>query len=99
MELRTLQQSRAKVRVEKREDGKRFIKGYAAVYYREGDKGTEYALWDDLFERILPGAFDEAIKDIIGSTIESPSLSFERNLLSKINERKIKVKACKLHSS
>ena len=34
-------------------------------------------------------SFDEAIKDIIGSTIESPSLSFERNLLSKINERKI----------
>lgn len=42
------------------------IVGYGAVYYRAGDVGTEYAipLWDGwtMRERIMPGAFDAAIK-------------------------------------
>lgn len=37
------------------------ISGYGAVYYRAGDPGTEYWLWEDVVERIMPGAFDEAI--------------------------------------
>lgn len=63
MQVRTLPQQRAHVKVEKREDGKRYVNGYAAIYYREGDEGSEYQLWDDLYERILPGAFDDAVKE------------------------------------
>lgn len=39
------------------------IAGYGAVYYRAGDAGTEYWLWDDVVERIMPGAFDQAIAE------------------------------------
>jgi len=38
------------------------ITGYGAVYYRAGEPGTEYWLWNDTVERIMPGAFDEAIR-------------------------------------
>jgi HK97 family phage prohead protease len=39
------------------------IVGLSAVFYRAGDAGTEYWLWSDTVERILPGAFDRAIKE------------------------------------
>ena len=39
------------------------IVGYGAVFYRDGQAGTEFELWDDVSERILPGAFDRAIKE------------------------------------
>lgn len=52
-----------KVSVETREDGTRFISGYAAVFYKEGETGTEYQLWKDLKERIKKGAFKRAIKE------------------------------------
>ncbi len=38
------------------------ITGYGAVYYRAGEPGTEYWLWNDTVERIMPGAFDEAVR-------------------------------------
>ena len=45
----------------------RKIAGYGAVFYRAGDPSTEYVLWDDSYgkavERILPGAFDRALRD------------------------------------
>lgn len=50
-------------KVETREDGKRVIVGYGAVFYREGEPGTEYQLWTDLVERIAPTAFDRAIRE------------------------------------
>lgn len=62
MELRSLTAKQANVRMSKREDGKRYIKGYAAVFYRDGDEGTEFRLWGDLIERIMPGAFSDAVK-------------------------------------
>lgn len=37
------------------------ISGLGAVYYREGDAGSEYWLWDDVVERIRPGAFDSQL--------------------------------------
>jgi HK97 family phage prohead protease len=37
--------------------------GYAAVFYRAADPGTEYWIWDDLVERIMPGAFANALKE------------------------------------
>lgn len=52
----------AEVRIEG--DGEdRKIVGYAAVYYRADDPGTEYTLWGDNVERIMPGAFDRAISE------------------------------------
>lgn len=40
------------------------IVGLAAVYYNSADPaGTQYQLWDNYFERIMPGAFDRAVKE------------------------------------
>lgn len=38
------------------------IVGYGAVFY-DGTERTEYKLWDDLIERIMPGAFDRAVRE------------------------------------
>lgn len=44
-------------------DGK-VIRGYAAVFFNPNDpEGTQYALWSDILERVMPGAFDRAIKE------------------------------------
>ena len=50
----------AEVRIEGEGEGRKIV-GYAAVYYRADDPGTEYTLWGDNVERIMPGAFDRAI--------------------------------------
>jgi hypothetical protein len=63
MELRTIDSKHANVRIEKRADGKRYISGYAAVFYRDGDTTTEYQLYRDLYERVMKGAFKEAVKE------------------------------------
>ena len=41
----------------------RIVSGYAACFYREDDPGTEYQLWDDTVEHIMPGAFDRALTE------------------------------------
>lgn len=51
------------VAIETREEGKTVIVGYAAVFYRAGDPGTEYELWEKVRERIARGAFDRALAD------------------------------------
>jgi HK97 family phage prohead protease len=51
------------VQLSKRADGTRIIGGYAAVFYDPANKGTEYNLWDNVFERIAPTAFDRAIAE------------------------------------
>jgi uncharacterized protein len=51
------------VKIETRADGKRVISGYAAVFFDPSDAGTAYRMWDDVEERILPGAFDLAIRE------------------------------------
>jgi HK97 family phage prohead protease len=52
------------VRLEQRADGSPpVITGYAAVFYDANDPGTEYRLYDDLVERIMPGAFTRALSD------------------------------------
>lgn len=38
------------------------IVGHAAVYY-DGTPATEFNLWDDMVERIAPGAFDRALQE------------------------------------
>lgn len=59
---------RSAVGVQKRADQKDGelpdITGLAAVFYNADDPaGTQYQLWDNYFERILPGAFDRAVKE------------------------------------
>jgi len=39
------------------------ISGYGAVYFDSADKGTQYSLYGDLVERIMPGAFDRALRE------------------------------------
>lgn len=64
-ECRHLRRDLSAVRREQRagEDASGLIRGLAAVFYREADAGTEYWLWHDMVERILPGAFDRAIAE------------------------------------
>lgn len=53
----------AEVRVAKRADGHdepHEIRGYAAVFY-DGSPKTEFKLFDDMVERIMPGAFDDVL--------------------------------------
>jgi len=37
------------------------VDGYAAVFWQDGQTETQYMLYEDLAERILPGAFDRAL--------------------------------------
>jgi len=39
------------------------ITGYAAVFYRADEPGSEFALGADIVERIMPGAFDAIAAD------------------------------------
>lgn len=60
MERRNFKQP---VSINTREDGTSCVSGYAAVFYREDEPGTEFELWDGYVERIMPGAFDRAIQE------------------------------------
>lgn len=62
-ERRAIDRERSRPAVETREDGGRVLTGYAAVFYRADDPGTEYRLWSDMVERIMPGAFDAALAE------------------------------------
>lgn len=65
-ERRFLNSDRCKPRIETRMDGDdetHVIVGYAAVFYDSDDPGTEYRLWEDTYERVMPGAFDEALRE------------------------------------
>lgn len=60
-ERRFTDRERGGISVETREDGQaQAIVGYGAVYY-DGTRATEYRLWGNIYERIMPGAFDRAL--------------------------------------
>ena len=61
LERRYLKQSGATVRLAQRDAG-RVIAGRAAVFFN-GTPATEYRLFDDVKERIRPGAFDRALAE------------------------------------
>lgn len=63
MERRFLANPSSGLKVRKRDDGRPVVEGYAAVFYRDGEDGTEYKMWDDFVERIMPEAFDRAAKE------------------------------------
>lgn len=46
-----------------RDDKQPVLTGYAAVFYNPQDPGTEYEVWEGLRERIMPGAFDRALRE------------------------------------
>ncbi len=56
-------QATAELEIETREDGTATVGGYAAVFHRANDAGTEYGLWEGASERIMPGAFDRALSE------------------------------------
>lgn len=53
--------------IETRADGKRYISGHGIVFYREGDKSTEFELWNDkegrAVERVATGFADRALME------------------------------------
>lgn len=51
------------IAVETRADGSKAVTGYAAVFHRAGEAGTEYRLGKDLLERISPTAFSRALDE------------------------------------
>ncbi len=51
------------VEVRSEGDTPKTISGYGAVFYNPNDPGTEYQLWTDYYERIMPGCFDRAIRE------------------------------------
>lgn len=57
--------SRQQCRIERRAEGKAgMLVGYAAVYFDAQDVvGTQYPLWTGAVERVMPGAFDRAIRE------------------------------------
>ena len=52
-----------KVRIEKRDGQPPRIVGYAAVFYRAEEPGTQYELYSGHVERIQPGAFQRSIDE------------------------------------
>lgn len=63
MERRFIEQAKARTEVRVAgDDAPKQIVGYASVFY-DGTPDTEYELWPGLIERIMPGAFDRAIKE------------------------------------
>lgn len=59
--FRSLIGDRAEVRISGEGKGRQ-IAGYASVFY-DGTPETEFRIFDDFVERIMPGAFDKTLKD------------------------------------
>lgn len=49
------------LKIERRADEQPVLIGYAAVFYRADDPGTEFEMWPGAVERIMPGAYDSAL--------------------------------------
>lgn len=63
IERRYLPTESCPVGIETRADGAKVITGYASVFFVDGDPGTEYQLFPDLKERIMPRAFNRALSE------------------------------------
>lgn len=81
MERRSISGALAGLEIRADADKPARIIGYGAVYYRDGDDGTEYRLWTDAYERIMPGAFDNAIKGDVRSLFNhNPDIVLGRSI-------------------
>jgi HK97 family phage prohead protease len=52
-----------RLKAESRADGTGRLEGYAAVYFDPSNPGTQFQLGKDVFERVLPGCFERALKE------------------------------------
>ena len=67
-----------------RADGKRVITGYAIVFY-DGTPATEYKLWADYIERVMPGACDDVLQDDVrGLFNHNPDIVLGRSTSSTL---------------
>lgn len=83
MERRFIPINSGTMKIEKRADGGNVITGYGAVFYDANDAGTEYMLYPGMRERIMPGAFDQCIReryDVAGLFNHEPD-----NLLGRVS--------------
>ena len=87
IERRFLPQAAAGVNVSQRADGSPIIEGYGAVFY-DGTEATQYRIFDDLVERIMPTAFDKALleDDVRGLLNHNPD-----NLLGRTKSGTMKL--------
>jgi uncharacterized protein len=60
---RDLAAKNAGLQVRAEGDAVKALSGYGAVFYRASEPGSEYWLWTDLVERLMPGCFDRALKE------------------------------------
>ena len=51
------------IKIETRADKGKMITGYAAVFYRAANPGTQYELMSDMYERIDRSAFNRALSE------------------------------------
>lgn len=62
MERRYIAIDPDEITIEER-DGNRQLMGYASVFYNRNNSGTQYQLFDKVYERIMPTAFDKVLAD------------------------------------
>lgn len=57
------------------------LTGYASVFYNASDPGTQYQLWENVYERIDPKAFDVAVRedDVVALYNHNPDHVLGRN--------------------
>jgi hypothetical protein len=53
----------SKIEVREAKGSAGVLVGHGAVFYDPNDETTRYLLWDDVEERVAPGAFDRAIRE------------------------------------
>lgn len=59
IEVRSLDQKQSNARIEKRDDGQEWLAGYASVFFNANEpESTEFHLFDNYYERFMPGCFD-----------------------------------------
>lgn len=63
IERRVVGKNFGPISVETRDGGKEMFVGYGAVFEKADSPGTVYKLWDNVYERIAPGAFDRALSE------------------------------------
>lgn len=88
MELRVWQRGAAALCTRAKGVDNSPIKGVASVFYRDGQPDTEYWLYYDMVERIMPGAFDRALKDrhdVRGLFNHDPAMILGRTAAGTLN--------------
>ncbi len=72
-EARVSRYHESEVRLHDEGDKVHRISGYASVFY-DGSAGTEFEIWPGFVERVMPGTFDDAIKqDVRGLFNHNPN--------------------------